>query len=140
MANPAVLHNQFQREGYIVASELFPLEEIDVYCEHYMRLNQPGSHPNELVNQWNDDAYDPLKQYPRLMNMHHWDDLSCQWLLHDRLRQYLTTILGREPYAIQTIMYFKPPGSRGQALHQKPILPAGASGDEHRRLDGPERD
>jgi phytanoyl-CoA hydroxylase len=118
MANPAALHNQFQRDGYIVARELFPREDTAAYCAHYMQLNQPGAHPNELVNQWDDGAPDPLRQYPRLMNMHHWDDLSRQWLLDDRLRQYLTTILGREPYAIQTMIYFKPPGSRGQALHQ----------------------
>ena len=27
-------------------------------------------------------------------------------------------LLGREPYAAQTMFYFKPPGARGQALHQ----------------------
>jgi ectoine hydroxylase-related dioxygenase (phytanoyl-CoA dioxygenase family) len=27
-------------------------------------------------------------------------------------------LLGREPYAVQTMLYFKPPGARGQALHQ----------------------
>jgi ectoine hydroxylase-related dioxygenase (phytanoyl-CoA dioxygenase family) len=30
----------------------------------------------------------------------------------------LTGLLGREPYAVQTMLYFKPAGARGQALHQ----------------------
>jgi ectoine hydroxylase-related dioxygenase (phytanoyl-CoA dioxygenase family) len=30
----------------------------------------------------------------------------------------LTGLLGREPFAVQTMMYFKPPKARGQALHQ----------------------
>jgi len=30
----------------------------------------------------------------------------------------LTGLAGREPYAVQTMLYFKPPGARGQALHQ----------------------
>ena len=30
----------------------------------------------------------------------------------------LTGLLGNEPYAAQTMVYFKPAGSRGQALHQ----------------------
>ncbi len=30
----------------------------------------------------------------------------------------LTGLLGRDPYAVQTMIYFKPPGARGQALHQ----------------------
>ena len=34
------------------------------------------------------------------------------------LTQCLTGLLGREPYAVQTMIYFKPPGARGQALHQ----------------------
>ena len=50
--------------------------------------------------------------------MHRWDEISQQWLLHERLRRCLTAISGREPYAIQTMAYFKPPGARGQALHQ----------------------
>src|SRR5258708_12445802 len=34
------------------------------------------------------------------------------------MRACLTGLLGREPYAVQTMLYFKPPGARGQALHQ----------------------
>jgi ectoine hydroxylase-related dioxygenase (phytanoyl-CoA dioxygenase family) len=30
----------------------------------------------------------------------------------------MSGLLGREPYAVQTMLYFKPPGARGQALHQ----------------------
>ena len=30
----------------------------------------------------------------------------------------MTALLGREPYAVQTMLYFKPAGARGQALHQ----------------------
>ncbi|HRJ41757.1 MAG: phytanoyl-CoA dioxygenase family protein [Caldilineaceae bacterium] len=30
----------------------------------------------------------------------------------------MTALLGAEPYAVQTMFYFKPAGARGQALHQ----------------------
>src|SRR5205814_276026 len=30
----------------------------------------------------------------------------------------MTSLLDREPFAVQTMLYFKPPGARGQALHQ----------------------
>jgi ectoine hydroxylase-related dioxygenase (phytanoyl-CoA dioxygenase family) len=34
-------------------------------------------------------------------------------------RRALTTLLdGVEPFAVQTMLYFKPPGARGQAVHQ----------------------
>jgi ectoine hydroxylase-related dioxygenase (phytanoyl-CoA dioxygenase family) len=61
---------------------------------------------------------DPLKRYPRMIHMHRWDDLSLRWMTDPRLNACLTGLLGREPYAVQTMLYFKPPGSRGQALHQ----------------------
>jgi ectoine hydroxylase-related dioxygenase (phytanoyl-CoA dioxygenase family) len=53
-----------------------------------------------------------------MAQMHRWDDLSLQWMIDDRLDEVMTTLLGRSPYAVQTMIYFKPPGSRGQALHQ----------------------
>ena len=53
-----------------------------------------------------------------MAQMHRWDDASLQWLIDQRLDEVLTVLLGRSPYAVQTMLYFKPPGSRGQALHQ----------------------
>ncbi len=117
-ANTTELRDHFQREGFAIARRLFSLEETTAYRDHYMRLSEEGPHPNDLVNQWDDGEHDPLKRYPRLFNMHRWDEISQQWLLHERLRRCLTAISGREPYAIQTMAYFKPPGARGQALHQ----------------------
>ena len=88
------------------------------YRDHYMALREVRRYSGDLVNQWDDGAQDPLQRYPRMFNMHHWDAVSREWLLHDRLRRCLTAILAQEPYAIQTMLYFKPPGARGQALHQ----------------------
>jgi hypothetical protein len=66
----------------------------------------------------NSTGEDPLKRYPRMIHMHRWDDVSLRWLLDQRFHTILIDLLGREPYAVQTMLYFKPPGSRGQALHQ----------------------
>ncbi len=35
-----------------------------------------------------------------------------------RIGEWLARLMGAEPLAVQTMLYFKPPGSRGQALHQ----------------------
>lgn len=61
---------------------------------------------------------DPLKKYPRMIHMHRWDDVSMSYALDSRLQALLTEILGEEPYMVQTMLYFKPAGARGQALHQ----------------------
>lgn len=39
-------------------------------------------------------------------------------MIDDRIRQWLTAFYEKEPLAVQTMIYFKPPGARGQALHQ----------------------
>lgn len=53
-----------------------------------------------------------------MIHMHRWDERSLRWVLDERLRLYLTGLLGQEPYAVQTMLYFKPPDARGRALHQ----------------------
>src|SRR4030095_3202868 len=50
--------------------------------------------------------------------MHGWDETSLVGVLDVRRGSRLTALAGAEPYAVQTMFYFKPPGSRGQALHQ----------------------
>ena len=54
-----------------------------------------------------------------MIHMHRWDEVALDWLLEPRLAHSLTSLLdGLEPFAVQTMLYFKPPGARGQAVHQ----------------------
>jgi ectoine hydroxylase-related dioxygenase (phytanoyl-CoA dioxygenase family) len=39
-------------------------------------------------------------------------------MIDARINHWLTGLLGIEPFAVQTMLYFKPAGARGQALHQ----------------------
>ncbi len=110
-------HQQFyQDNGYVVVSGLFSRAEADHLLEHYMTVRQqprPNDDTEIVVS-----GDDPIKRYPRLIKPHLWDDLSRRWMLDERLQHCLTGLLGTEPYAAQTMVYFKPPGARGQALHQ----------------------
>jgi ectoine hydroxylase-related dioxygenase (phytanoyl-CoA dioxygenase family) len=108
---------RFDAAGYVVVQGLFGPDEVAHYREHFMTLRKHGTYPGDLagVDVRSDD---PLKRYPRMIHMHRWDDLSRQWVLDPRINACLTGLLGREPYAVQTMIYFKPPGARGQALHQ----------------------
>jgi len=107
----------YDREGYVVACGTFSADEVGQLREHYMTLRRRGSYRDDVVGV-ETTSRDPLKRYPRMAQMHRWDDLSLRWLLDTRLRDRLTELLGDEPYAVQTMLYFKPPGSRGQAVHQ----------------------
>jgi phytanoyl-CoA hydroxylase len=107
----------YQDNGYMVVRGLFAPAEVAGYREHYMMLRRHGSYPGDLAGV-DASITDPLKRYPRMIHMHRWDDASLRWLLDARLNACMKGLLGREPYAVQTMLYFKPPGARGQALHQ----------------------
>src|SRR4051812_40004670 len=122
---------QFQRDGYCVVRGLFSPDEVAFYRSHYMDLREGQEHPGDFVGvpiilgntaKTGDllftDKPDPLKEYPRMIHMHRWDEASLNWLTEPRLNEHLTALLGSEPFAVQTMLYFKPPGARGQALHQ----------------------
>ena len=52
------------------------------------------------------------------MQPHRADAFSRSRLLDPRVRDVVTTLLGEEAAAAQSMYYFKPPGARGQAMHQ----------------------
>lgn len=108
---------QNERDGYLVVKGLFAPEEVERLKAHFMALRAQGSHPGDMVAE-TAQTKDPLQKFPRMIHMHRWDDVSLAWVLDGRLNACLTDLLGGEPYAVQTMLYFKPAGARGQALHQ----------------------
>lgn len=107
----------FDENGYVVVKALFSAAEVAAYREHFMRLRAQGPKPGDMVADTR-KLQDPLQRYPRMIHMHRWDDLSLQWVLDGRIADCLRAFLGDEPLAVQTMLYFKPAGARGQALHQ----------------------
>ncbi len=108
---------EYSHDGFIVARKLFSANEVATLIHHYMKLRQAGSYPGDVVAD-TELSNDPLHKFPRMIHMHYWDEASLRWLLDERLKEGLTELLGSEPLAVQTMLYFKPPGARGQALHQ----------------------
>jgi phytanoyl-CoA hydroxylase len=108
----------FDDQGYLVASGLFDADEAAFLRDHFTRLRESGPYPGDLVGA-DPGSDDPLKKYPRMIHMHRWDTVALEWLIEPRLAESLTNLLDRiEPLAVQTMLYFKPPGARGQAVHQ----------------------
>ncbi|RIK54017.1 MAG: phytanoyl-CoA dioxygenase [Chloroflexi bacterium] len=116
VVDPAAV-TEFAEKGYTVARGLFSAEEVARYRDHFMALRAAGSYPGDTAGV-DVTSNDPLKRFPRMIHMHRWDDLSLQWLLDPRINAWLTGLHGIEPFAVQTMLYFKPAGARGQALHQ----------------------
>jgi phytanoyl-CoA hydroxylase len=108
----------FDGHGYLVTRGLFDAEETRLLRDHFMRLREAGNYPGDVVGV-DPSSDDPLKRYPRMIHMHRWDRVALDWLLEPRLARCLSSLLdGLEPFAVQTMLYFKPPGARGQAVHQ----------------------
>jgi phytanoyl-CoA hydroxylase len=108
----------FETQGFLVERSLFDSEEATFWRDHFMRLREAGAYPGDIVGV-DPSSSDPLRKYPRMIHMHRWNEVALDWLLAPRLAQALSTLLsGLEPFAVQTMLYFKPPGARGQAPHQ----------------------
>ncbi len=100
--------------GMLGACEIAELE--DAYAQVLTRPD-PGLHAPFP------GASDPLDRYPRIMQPHRRPDhpagaLALRLLLDQRLQGAVAGAMGEPPLAIQSMYYFKPPGSRGQAFHQ----------------------
>src|SRR5712691_11371776 len=109
---------KFKSNGHTVIPALFNTDEVAQLRDHYMRLREKGEYPGDFAGV-DPSSDDPLKRYPRMIHMHRWDEIALDWLLEPRIVHALTTLLGGlEPFAVQTMLYFKPPGARGQAAHQ----------------------
>jgi phytanoyl-CoA hydroxylase len=123
----AVIQDDFDRDGFAVARQLFTQADVDVIRDTFMELAKNG--PVEGISEfrhWQSQAYDPadpLAKFPRMMHPHRHAELSVgpvakKYLLDARLHGILKTLFRDEPLAVQSMFYFKPPGARGQDLHQ----------------------
>lgn len=114
----------YHRDGYFIARGLLSPCETVALRERFMQIQREAldeSSPLREYYQPQAEAQsngDILKEYPRIMMPHRFDELAMQTMLDARIRGVLASLLGEEPLAAQSMLYFKPPGARGQAFHQ----------------------
>ncbi|MDB6168123.1 MAG: Phytanoyl-CoA dioxygenase [Verrucomicrobia bacterium] len=111
----------FAREGYVVAPGLFSAPEVAEVREIFARIHAEGIPGHYAARSEQDgvrSADDPLFDFPRVMMPHRHNDRAKYFMLHPRVVERLGAFFGQEPVATQSMFYFKPPGARGQALHQ----------------------
>lgn len=114
----------WQDNGFLLVPSLFSSEEVARIRDHFMNIQAQSQNPDSPLR----DCYAPLsleqaagdklKEFPRVMHPHKWDELSRAQMLDSRLHTVLCDLFGEEPLAAQSMFYFKPAGARGQALHQ----------------------
>jgi phytanoyl-CoA hydroxylase len=115
---------QYERDGFYVARGLFSPAETTTLRDRFMAIQQEALNPQSTLRAFyqprtmQEAGGDILKHYPRIMHPHRFDQQSSDAMLDARLEGILRDLFGEEALAAQSMLYFKPPGARGQALHQ----------------------
>ena len=110
------LKTDFERDGFAVARGLFSPEEIEelkVTFDQILRDERSKAHDDGIR-----DPEDPLFKYPRIVHPHRFNAVARHYMLHPAVQERLRALFAEEPIAVQSMYYFKPPGARGQAMHQ----------------------
>jgi phytanoyl-CoA hydroxylase len=110
------LGEQFEKDGYCVADDLFSeseLQEIEVFFEEYKMMGgevfDGGSGYEEI---------DASQRQVRAMHPHRYSQRAMEWFTNPKVGNTLEVLLGQPALGVQTMYYYKPPGARGQGMHQ----------------------
>lgn len=114
----------FERDGFVAVEGVFSASEIAELRDHFMALHQSAQREDSPVREHykpltlEEAGGDKLKHFPRMMHPARWDLLSKGFQIDARIQAILSDLFGETPLAAQSMHYFKPPGAKGQALHQ----------------------
>jgi phytanoyl-CoA hydroxylase len=109
----------YERDGIVQVPGLLSPAEIAALKAAYME-QVAADHSLAIDDGVPDD--DPLARYPRFVHPHRRTDveagqLALNLMLDSRILNVVTALIG-PALGAQSMFYFKPPGARGQAMHQ----------------------
>ncbi|MFD2612332.1 phytanoyl-CoA dioxygenase family protein [Paenibacillus gansuensis] len=105
---------QYERDGYILIKKGCSSDLIDAFNRHIYELRAV---PLEQMQDWartNEESRFTL----RLFNPHQHDSFSRQLMKLPVIRGALAQLMGKEAVCVQSMYFYKEPGSPGQAAHQ----------------------
>ncbi len=107
---------QFHDDGYCVVEALFSSAEVDAIEAFFEQFKKNG--PAIYDGKDRIEDVDKTKRQVRAMHPHRHSTQAQAWALQARVISVLEVLLGRPPLLAQTMYYFKPPGAKGQGMHQ----------------------
>ena len=112
-------YTAYQRDGFLVVPRLVSPDEVDGIRRHAMGIFRgtvdiPGLEPPALGAT---DA-ELIDRFSRIHMLHRVDRLSEVHMLHPRVLDVLEALIGPDVLALQTMLFFNPPGRGGQGFHQ----------------------
>lgn len=100
---------QYETEGYLIVKGLFQpehLKEIETTFEEISHQTIPGSFEPDF----NPDASDPLKRYPRVIHPHRYNETAKRYFLHPPVLNVLRDLFGEEPLGANCLLKQATPG------------------------------
>ena len=105
---------QYQREGYLLVKQLVSTEDVARLFEWANARWQP---PDRLT-QPEKAAIHEIARGTRVHQLHRVDPVAEWGLLHPRVLDVLEALVGPDVLALQTMLFYNPPGTGGQGWHQ----------------------
>jgi len=106
----------FAEHGFCHVDGLFSdsdLSEIEAFFEAY---KESGGSVFDAGSRY--EEIDPAERQVRAMHPHRYSEKARAWFLNPAVMDVLKELLGSEAFGTQTMYYYKPPGAKGQGMHQ----------------------
>jgi len=112
----------FGRNGYLKVAGLLSDAEFQELDEHSMNLLHNKVDLSQIKGpEPRNDGTSPSdleEKYFRFIQFHLHLEIHERFMLHPRVLDVLETLIGPDLMAMQSMLFFKPPGHPGQAFHQ----------------------
>jgi len=107
---------QFRKSGYCLVPDLFSENELREIAEFFEEYKNCGANVFDAGSKYAE--IDPAKRQVRAMHPHRYSRKAIEWLINSHVASALEVLLGKPALGVQTMYYFKPPGAKGQGMHQ----------------------
>lgn len=118
-----VAKREFDELGYCIIDDIYSAEELaamETFFENYRKRDDTVFESPD--GQWRKpvriEEVDKTKQQVRVLHPHRLDPMVMDWYLHPNIAAALEKLFGKPALGAQTMFYYKPPGARGQGMHQ----------------------
>lgn len=111
-----LLKQTYDRDGWCLVDGLFPESELQEIEEFFERYKCEGGRAFDAGSAY--EEIDASKRQVRAMHPHRYSARALEWLTNPGVAEVLEVLLGRPALGAQTMYYYKPPGAKGQGMHQ----------------------
>ena len=111
--------DQYREQGYLLLKKGCSDDLIDAFNGHIHEIRSSDAMPEWALPRKGSAEVDPRDRYRvRLFNPHLHDGFARQMMKLPVIRGALAQLMGDEAACVQSMYFYKEPGSPGQAAHQ----------------------